>query len=167
MAVKTSTAGGGKARAWPVLAMALTLAPATAWTAAGERLRRADADHDGFLSRAEAQRASPRLAQQFDAIDSDRDGRLSPQEIRNFGRGKGGARTRAQGADQAGSPLASRFAAADRDGDGLLSRSEAESALPRVARKFDRMDANGDGGISLGELRAWLERRKRARSAKS
>ena len=141
---------------------------ARASTGRGARLRRADADHDGYLSRAEVQHALPRLAMHFDAIDANRDGRLSAQEIRGFGRAKGMAR--AAGARQQGGAIRqsdAAFIAADVDGDGLLSRAEAAAALPRVASKFERMDANGDGQLSAGEFRAWLARRKAGRTAKT
>ena len=135
----------------------------------GERLRRADLDHDGYLSRAEVQHALPRLAMRFDAIDANRDGKLSAQEIRNFGRSKGATRvTGSAGLGRAGAPALrgdAAFIAADADGDGQLSRAEA-AALPRVASKFARMDANGDGQLSAEEFRAWIARRKAARATK-
>jgi Ca2+-binding EF-hand superfamily protein len=43
-------------------------------------VERADANGDGVLTRAEAA-SLPRLAERFDAIDADRDGRLSREEI--------------------------------------------------------------------------------------
>ncbi len=137
----------------------------------GERLRRADLDRDGYLSRAEVQKASPRLAIHFDAIDANRDGKLSAQEIRSFGRSR--AATRMAGRSDARLLGGSRtrtdavFFGADADGDGQLSRAEAELALPRVARKFARMDADRDGRISIDEFRAWISRRKAARATKS
>ncbi len=42
--------------------------------------RRADADGDGALSRAEAQAALPRLARKFGRVDADGDGRISLEE---------------------------------------------------------------------------------------
>ena len=42
----------------------------------------ADDNGDGFISRAEAQRNEPLLAERFDSIDTDGDGQLSPREIR-------------------------------------------------------------------------------------
>jgi Ca2+-binding EF-hand superfamily protein len=61
---------------------------ATAQSARGERmeakLKAADTDGDGLISRAEAQRAFPKGAQRFDAIDTNRDGYLSRDEIAAF-----------------------------------------------------------------------------------
>ena len=128
---------------------------------AADRLRRIDADGDGFISRAEAARRAPKLAERFALIDGDLDGRLSPQEIR------AGARVRrtAAGSVQAAALRDARLGAADRDGDGRISREEAEVSLPRIAGKFARIDADGDGFVDAGEFRAWIERRKSARMA--
>ena len=39
------------------------------------------------------------------------------------------------------------------------------ASLPRIAGKFARIDADGDGFVDAGEFRAWIERRKAARSS--
>src|SRR5499426_1774949 len=63
-----------------------------------EHFRRADADGDGALTRAEAAEALPRLAAKFDRVDADRDGRLTVEELRRYfdakrtARGKPGSR---------------------------------------------------------------------------
>ena len=165
----------------PALVVALLLAPAVAVAAAAgknarlaEQFRRADADGNGWLSRAEAERAAPLLAKQFDAIDVNRDGQISPEEIRAFRRaGRSGRRARggAQGTQgtqgtQAGAKFERYFARADTDGDGTLSRAEAERGLPRVAKKFERIDRDGDGRLTREEMQAWLEARRAARSGK-
>ena len=128
---------------------------------AADRLRRIDADGDGFISRAEAARRAPKMAERFALLDTDLDGRLSPQEIRAGAR----ARRTAAGSVQAAALRDARLAAADRDGDGRVSREEAEIWLPRIAAKFARIDADGDGFVDAGEFRAWIERRKAARTA--
>lgn len=48
---------------------------------AKERFAAADLNHDGFLSRDEAQKGMPRLADHFDEIDTDHDGQVSTAEI--------------------------------------------------------------------------------------
>ena len=129
----------------------------------GDRLRQADRDGDGFLSREEVERYLPRLAVRFAQIDMDGDGRLSPREIR------GDARSRRKPNQQSreGTSITSRFAQADRDGDGRLSPDEALTALPRVAAKFARIDVDGDGLLSEAELNAWIAHRKNLRSSRS
>nr|WP_295382606.1 hypothetical protein [Pseudoxanthomonas sp.] len=47
-----------------------------------ERLQAADADQDGYISRAEADASLPRLAEHFDRIDADDDDRISRDELR-------------------------------------------------------------------------------------
>ena len=66
---------------------------------AAERFRHADADGDGVVSRAEAEAHAPRLAKKFDRIDTDRDGRLTPDELRAYREAKlSSARSRASAA---------------------------------------------------------------------
>jgi len=58
-----------------------------------------------------------------------------------------------------------RFKLADADGDGTISRAEAEKAMPRLVRHFDRFDANKDGRVTREEMaavrKAHFEHRKR------
>lgn len=151
------------------LVAALILAPALALGAASgkgsrlaEQFKRADADGNGVLSRAEAERGMPRFARNFDAIDTNRDGDLAPEEIRAWLKAQ---RSRAKANTR--SRFEEHFARADADGDGALSRAEAESAMPRIAAKFDRIDADRDGRLTREEMRAWFEARRAARARKS
>jgi Ca2+-binding EF-hand superfamily protein len=62
------------------------LTPASAQDARGQaakRLQDADKDKDGFISREEA-RALPRLSRSFDEIDTNRDNKLSREELIAF-----------------------------------------------------------------------------------
>ena len=60
-----------------------------------------------------------------------------------------------------------RFKKADVDGNGAISRAEAEKAMPRLARHFDRIDANKDGQLTRDEMttarKAHFEQRKRSK----
>jgi hypothetical protein len=49
-----------------------------------ERLKAADANGDGLISRAEAEKSLPRVAKNFDQIDANHDGQLSADEMRAF-----------------------------------------------------------------------------------
>ena len=64
-----------------------------------------------------------------------------------------------------------RFKRADTDGDGRISRAEAEIAMPRLARHFDRIDANKDGQVTFDEIaaarKAFFEQRRGHRHARS
>jgi len=156
------------------LLAALLLAPAIALAATNNarlagQFRRADADGNGMLSRAEAERGAPLLGKQFDAIDASRDGQISPEEIRAFRRA-GRSERRTMGGTrgtEAGARFEHYFARADADGDGALSRDEAGTGMPRVAKKFGRIDLDGDGRLTREELQAWLAARRAARGGRT
>jgi Ca2+-binding EF-hand superfamily protein len=84
---------------------------------------------------------------EFESLDLDADGRLTPDEMRQAIE----ARARA------------RFDAADRNGDGALSAPEMTAAAEarmaarmaeRIAARVDRLDADGDGLLQIEEMRA-------------
>jgi Ca2+-binding EF-hand superfamily protein len=106
-----------------------------------ERLKQADADGNGAISRDEA-KALPRLARHFDEIDANRDGQLSKEELHAFH-----AHKRAQ-------RMAEHWKKMDADGDGRVSLAEAQANAPRLAQHFQRIDANGDGFITPEEMKA-------------
>ena len=101
-----------------------------------ERLKAADTNGDGLISRAEAA-ALPKIAERFDQIDANRDGQVSVEELkaaRGKHRGHGG--------------LVKHL---DADGDGKVSKAEAMVA---AEKRFDRVDANKDGFITQDEAKA-------------
>jgi Ca2+-binding EF-hand superfamily protein len=140
------------------LIAALVLLPAAAQADAGakqdERLRRADADGNGMISRSEAEKF-PDLSADFDAIDADHDGQLTPDELRAWRKTKGVARRR-----QTESRFEEYFRKADSNGDGALTRAEAERGMPRVAGHFDAIDTDRNGSVTLDELRAYLQAKR-------
>jgi EF hand domain-containing protein len=106
-----------------------------------EKLRAADTNGDGLISRQEAA-ALPKLAQNFDAIDANHDGQISKDELKGFFKAK-----REQMA-------AAWFKKVDADGDGRISKAEAQAGAPRLAAHFDKLDTNGDGFLTPEELAA-------------
>lgn len=81
------------------------------------------------------------LLEMFDAIDADKDGKLTKAELEAH--------------------RAAEFAAADTNSDGLLDAGElaaqhlarmAATAADRSAQMIARMDDNGDGSLSVDEM---------------
>nr|WP_238390035.1 calcium-binding protein [Pseudoxanthomonas koreensis] len=115
-----------------------------------------DANKDGVIDRSEAA-AHPRLAAQFDTLDTSKDGRLQRDELprRPYGHqgrhGPGGGRH---------GPRDGRgFAALDKDGDRRVSKAEA-AADPRFAEHFAKMDANSDGFVDRADRELAAKQRK-------
>jgi Ca2+-binding EF-hand superfamily protein len=104
-----------------------------------EKLKAADTNGDGMISREEANAALPMIATHFDEIDTNKDGFITLQE---FGAAMKAMHHRHEGLKQL-----------DKNGDGLISHEEAQ-ASPRLAKHFDAIDTNKDGFLSKDELLA-------------
>lgn len=87
----------------------------------------------------------------FERLDTNKDGKISPDEFAAFR--ENNAKADGQ-ATKAGKRMFARF---DKDKDGSLSRTEAADVL---AMRFKRMDANNDGILTLEELQAKSGRAK-------
>lgn len=121
--------------AWLAAAAALVATPVFAQQAGGAlaMLQAADANHDGSITRAEAQFARGAM---FGRLDADHDGFLSQAErTRGDDGAAGGGRRGLDGADQ--------------NHDGRISRAEMTN-LPY--RGFDRLDRNHDDVVSTDEI---------------
>jgi Ca2+-binding EF-hand superfamily protein len=107
-----------------------------------ERLKAADKNADGMISREEARESLPRLYENFDAIDANKDGYITFEEMRN-----------ARQAHRGGGAHGEGWKKWDANGDGKLSREEVAKA-PRLSQDFDAIDTNKDGFLSVEELQA-------------
>lgn len=134
-----------------------------------------DTNRDGAIDRSEAA-AHPRLAQAFERLDANRNGRLEagerPQRHRRGGHGGIGHAVkldtdrdgRISRTEAAASKFADRFAVIDRNRDGYLVRSELHAYMEqrrseahakrqqRFEQRFAEADRNRDGRLSLAEV---------------
>jgi Ca2+-binding EF-hand superfamily protein len=122
-----------------------------------ERLKAADTNGDGLISREEAN-ALPMLAKHFDEIDTDHNQQLSPDELRAFHQ-----KMRAQHEQAHEQQFMEHFRKIDTDGDGRISLAEAQANAPRLAEHFAKLDANGDGFITPEEMKAAHQHHGRGR----
>lgn len=113
-----------------------------------------DADKDGVITRAEAA-AHPRLAERFDTLDKNKDGRLTADERPMMGRGKPG-----KGGPDGRRGKGGGWTELDTDKDDRLSQAEA-AARPQMAQRFATLDANRDGYLDKADFEA----RRTARQA--
>ena len=139
-----------------ILALAITAALASSFAIAQDATPatgvkaapRIDANGDGVVDRAEAAKV-PRLAEKFDQLDTNKDGKLSASERpqRMHGQRDGGKR-------------GDRLQALDTDKDGRISRAEANAGNAGFAQRFAEMDLNKDGYLDRAdrELRMTRER---------
>jgi Ca2+-binding EF-hand superfamily protein len=127
-----------------------------------QRFRKADRDGDGALTRAEAAEGMPMLARDFDRIDANADGRITPDELRaamekrraqmrdhamgdgphEHGAGPGGPRGPG-GSEGSGGP--------GRPGAG--GHPTPEQMKARADEMWKRADANGDGALTPDEAK--------------
>jgi len=109
---------------------------------------RPDPFGDAIIARKDAETDAGR---RFDALDTNHDGNLSPEELaaarphRPDG-GAAGAERRGRG-DRMRSMM-------DPNGDGKVTKDEFVAAQ---LRRFDRMDANHDGQLTAAERKAAME----------
>lgn len=118
-------------------------------------LMQADANHDGVVTREEAAAASDAT---FDRLDVNRDGVLSPDELRAGRPMRSGAATPPPPAATPTPPPAPGAAPQG------LTRDQWRM---RAQRSFDRIDANHDGRVDQTELATYREMRRERRAEKA
>lgn len=84
----------------------------------------------------------------FARLDTNKDGKISPDEFAALRKQNAEVDAKAEKAGKRGQRMFARF---DADKDGALSRTEANAVM---AMRFKRMDANNDGVLTLEELSA-------------
>jgi len=114
---------------------------------------RMDANGDGVIDRQEAA-AHPFLAQRFDELDKNKDGKLSRDELPRW-HARGGEGQRGMGRHHGGRHGGGFMAMMDSDHDGRISAAENKAF-------FERMDVNKDGYIDRAdrEMRAQQRRQE-------
>ncbi|GAA0666256.1 hypothetical protein GCM10009102_15180 [Sphingomonas insulae] len=118
----------------------------------GRGLMRADANHDGTITRAEM---IADAETRFAAMDADKDGKVTAAE-RDAARAAMRARRRdgATGGPDGG-PRGGGGGGfgmrGDPDGDAVLTRADA---VQRAGKRFDRLDTNHDGKLDAAEMAA-------------
>ncbi len=129
------------------VALAAT-APTSAQKPAPARL---DANGDGVIDRQEAA-ANPRLAQRFDELDKNKDGKLSRDEMPRW-HARGGDGHRGMGRHHRGHGGQGFLRAMDSNHDGRVSAAEYQAF-------FERMDVNKDGFIDQADREARAKQRR-------
>ena len=105
---------------------------------AHEQLEAFDLDRNGLFSPAEIDSAGEQI---FARADANRDGRLTPEELRALHGGAGHHDAGPSGADS--------------DGDGATTRTEF---VAHLRQHVGRADANRDGQLSMDEIEAMHRR---------
>jgi Ca2+-binding EF-hand superfamily protein len=140
-----------------MLALGLAIAGTTSLTFAQAtqpaRHARIDTNGDGVIDRSEAA-ANPKMAEHFDRLDANRDGRITAEERPQHG-GKGGR-----------DAARARMAELDTNKDGRFSRDEL-AGKARALQNFAAIDTDNDGLLSREEMKAHHTVHRGERGAKS
>jgi hypothetical protein len=124
-------------------AMAVRAVAQTSKPDLSEMLSKADANHDGTITKAEFTDARAKL---FTRLDRNSDGFVTKDDTPRLSLRRNGDR------------IAQAITMLDKDGDGRVSRDEFVNGPSLL---FDRVDTNHDGVIDAAELAAFKAARSR------
>lgn len=102
-----------------------------------------DVNGDGSIDRTEAA-AHPRLAEKFDELDKNKDGKIAKDEMPARGHGEHGKGKAGHGPRMAMQEL-------DTNKDGRISKAEAAAGEGKMKERFDTMDVNKDGYLDRAD----------------
>lgn len=105
-----------------------------------------DVNGDGSIDRTEAA-AHPRLAEKFDELDKNKDGKLAKEEMPARAHGEHGK----GGKGRTGHDPRMAMQALDTDKDGRISKAEAAAGDGKMKERFNTMDGNKDGYIDRAD----------------
>jgi Ca2+-binding EF-hand superfamily protein len=124
-----------------------------------------DTNKDGGISREEAEKGKmDLLVTNFEDIDTNRDGKLSPQELDNFSDRMSArlahAPPKPAGQSAKNGDPGPLFIETDKDGNGTLSRDELK-AQPELYKDFDKIDTDHNGAITPLEIATFVTAQSR------
>jgi hypothetical protein len=123
-----------------------------------QRFDAADTNHDGKLTREEADAGFPVLAKHFSAIDSTGKGYVTMADIKAYEQAWRKAHPRMT--------LQQRFEKADANHDGQLTEAEASAAgMKLLVKHFSEVDSTGKGYVTLADIHAYLHAKREAHKA--
>ncbi|MEI9926672.1 MAG: ca2+ sensor protein [Sphingomonas sp.] len=114
----------------------------------GDPLERADANHDGVVTKDEV---LADVGARFAKLDANHDGKISAEEREAYA----GAMRERMAQRGPGGPGGRGMGRVDTDGDGTISLAEMQA---QATERFDRVDTNHDGKIDQAERDAARER---------
>ena len=131
-----------------------------------DRFAKADTNKDGALSKKEASGAAapgfPIMSKNFDAMDKDKNGKVTLSERENFLKDES-SRQMAKQQAEAQKKFEALFAVADTNKSSGLSKKEVDGAaapgFPLIKKNFDAMDTDRNGQVSVAERNAFMTRR--------
>lgn len=119
----------------------------------GPMFDRFDTDKDGRISKEEMRNGTDKV---FAEIDTNKDGFISKEEMEAHHKAM-----REKMHDKMRDKMQERWKAADKDGDGALSKAEVDAAkMNHLSRDFDKLDKNKDGKLTPDEIRAMMPERQ-------